>query len=93
LGSLWSSPWIRLDFTVGTLRNFWTNIAVHFRGTEEFLQAPSSDVCGQYTLFFALHRLQICLRIAKNGMMSLCVAYRQVVQKEKTRFSLKIHLL
>jgi hypothetical protein len=70
-----------LDFTVRTLLNFWTNIVVHLRGTEEFCK-PHRQTCVDnihYSLLyidvdvFQCQPLQICLRIAKNGMMSLCV--------------------
>jgi hypothetical protein len=69
-----------LDFTIRTLLNFWTNIAVHLHGTEEFFK-PLHQTCVDnihYSLLyidvdvFQCQPLQICLRIAKNGMMSLC---------------------
>jgi hypothetical protein len=69
-----------LDFTIRTLLNFWTNIAVHLHGTEEFCK-PLDQKCVDnihYSLLFIdvdvfqCQPLQICLRIAKNGMMSLC---------------------
>ena len=70
-----------LDFTVRTSLNFWTNIVVHLHGTEEFCK-PLHQTCVDnihYSLLyidvdvFQCQPLQICLRIAKNGMMSLCV--------------------
>jgi hypothetical protein len=62
-------------------RNFWISIAVHLHGTEEFCK-PLHRTCVDnihYSLLyidvdiFQCQPLQICLRIAKNGIMSLCV--------------------
>ena len=61
--------------------HFWTSIAVHLRGTEEFCK-PHHQTCVDnihYSLLyidvdvFQCQPLQICLQIAKNGMISLCV--------------------
>ena len=41
-----------LDFTVRTLNKHCST----FTWNRKALQAASSDVCGQYALFFALHR-------------------------------------
>ena len=78
-GEFWDSYGQAPGFYNQNFTQFLDKHCGTFTWNRRILQAPSSDVCGHYSLLyinvdvFQCQPLQICLRVAKNGMMSLCV--------------------
>ena len=67
-GEFWDSYGQAPGFYSQNFNQFLDKHCVTFKWNRRILQAPSSDVCGQYTLFFALHR---CRRIPMSTIANM----------------------
>ena len=78
-GEFWDSYGQAPGFYSQNFNQFLDKHCVTFTWNRRILKAPSSDVNTHYSLLyidvdvFRCQPLQICLQVAKNGMMSLCV--------------------
>ena len=67
-GEFWDSYGQAPGFYNQNFTQFLDKHCGTFTCNRRILQAPSSDVCGQYTLFFALHR---CRRIPMSTIANM----------------------
>ena len=67
-GEFWDSYGQAPGFYNQNFTQFLDQHCATFTWNRIILQAPSSDVCGQYTLFFALHR---CRRIPMSTIANM----------------------
>ena len=67
-GEFWDSYGQAPGFYNQNFAQFLDKHCATFTWNRRILQAPSSDVCGQYTLFFALHR---CRRIPMSTIANM----------------------
>ena len=67
-GEFWDSYFQAPGFYNQNFTQFLDKHCGTFTWNRRILQAPSSDVCGQYTLFFALHR---CRRIPMSTIANM----------------------
>ena len=69
-GEFWDSYGKAPGFYTKKFSQFLNKHCSTFAWNRRVLQAPLSDVCGQYTLFFALHR---CRRIPMSTNANMLV--------------------
>ena len=67
-GEFWDSYGKAPGFYTKNFSQFLNKHCSTFAWNRRVLQAPLSDVCGQYTLFFALHR---CRRIPMSTIANM----------------------